>query len=66
MDVFNLTVEDDPEYFANGILVHNCAVYFARNVRWNRDCRPKTNPLAPFIEREKPAAGGWSKAFGGK
>jgi hypothetical protein len=22
--VFNLQVEDQPEYFANGILVHNC------------------------------------------
>jgi hypothetical protein len=24
-DVYNLSVEDKPEYFANGILVHNCA-----------------------------------------
>ena len=23
-DVFNLAVEDCPEYFANGVLVHNC------------------------------------------
>jgi hypothetical protein len=22
--VFNLTVEGQPEYFANGVLVHNC------------------------------------------
>ena len=24
-DVYNLTVEGEPEYFANGVLVHNCA-----------------------------------------
>jgi hypothetical protein len=23
-DVYNLTVEDEPEFFANGVLVHNC------------------------------------------
>lgn len=25
MPVFNLTVAETPEYFANGILAHNCA-----------------------------------------
>ena len=30
--VFNLTVDGTPEYFANGILVHNCAVYGVRNL----------------------------------
>ena len=55
--------ERTPRDHGDGI---DCCVYFARNVRWSRDCRPKTNPLAPFIEREKPAAGGWGKAFGGK
>lgn len=24
MPVYNLTVQDEPEFFANGILVHNC------------------------------------------
>jgi hypothetical protein len=23
-DVYNLTVDGEPEYFANGVLVHNC------------------------------------------
>lgn len=38
--VYNLTVEDCPEYFANGILVHNCDVarfgddFTAVHVRW--------------------------------
>jgi len=27
LSVYNLTVEDTPEYFANGILVHNCRVH---------------------------------------
>jgi hypothetical protein len=30
--VYNLHVEEDPEYFANGILVHNCLVYHAPNL----------------------------------
>jgi len=41
--VFNLSVEGEPEYFANGILVHNCLIYLARNVRFHRDCRPKVS-----------------------
>ena len=28
-DVYNITVEGRPEYFANGILVHNCLKYWA-------------------------------------
>jgi len=33
--VYNLKVEDEPEYFANGILVHNCDAmrYVAVHVR---------------------------------
>jgi hypothetical protein len=27
--VYDLTVEDEPEFFAGGILVHNCAIAFA-------------------------------------
>ena len=38
--MFNLSVCGEPEYFANGVLVHNCLVYLGRNVRWHRDCRP--------------------------
>jgi len=43
---YNLHVEGDHEYFANGILVHNCLVYLCRNVRWHRDCRPP-----PMVDR---------------
>jgi hypothetical protein len=28
-EVYDLTVEDQPEFFAGGILVHNCAIAFA-------------------------------------
>ena len=28
--VYNLTVEDSPMYYANGILVHNCTLALAR------------------------------------
>lgn len=38
--VYNLAVDECPEYWANGILVHNCMVYLWRNVRKNRDPRP--------------------------
>jgi len=27
--VYDLTVEGEPEFFAGGILVHNCAIAFA-------------------------------------
>jgi hypothetical protein len=44
--VFNLAVEGEHEYVANGVLVHNCLVYLCRAVRWHRDCRP-----APVLDR---------------
>ncbi len=42
--VFNLAVADDPEYFANGILVHNCLVYLWRNIFWNVSPFPPEAP----------------------
>lgn len=33
--VYNLNVAECPEYFANGILVHNCIRGYS--VNWNRD-----------------------------
>jgi hypothetical protein len=64
-DVFNLTVEGVPEYFANGILVHNCLVYMARNVRWQRDPRPKTAPPEQWGRKQQQQMSGWNNAFGG-
>jgi hypothetical protein len=37
---YNLHVEGEPEYFANGILVHNCLVYMWRNVFWHHNPAP--------------------------
>lgn len=43
--VFNLAVAGVPEYFANGVLVHNCdaAIYARRKAlhRWARDPDPE-------------------------
>lgn len=63
--VYNLSVGDEPEYFAEGILVHNCLVYLARNVRWHRDCRPKA-PVIPWGNKPAANATGWDGAFNRK
>jgi hypothetical protein len=40
--VYNLTVEGHPEYYANGILVHNCSYCEARHgIVWKRDQAPR-------------------------
>lgn len=52
-DVYNLTVEDEHEYFANGILVHNCtdAICYACLARPYTPTKPQ--PAKP-IDRYKP------------
>ena len=40
--VYNLAVDGCPEYWANGILVHNCLIYMWRRVDKHRDPRPDT------------------------
>ncbi len=49
--VFNLTVDGRPEYFANGILVHNCDAmrYMAKWV-----AKYTQKPLRPGRKRQAP------------
>lgn len=46
--VYNLSVAEQPEYFANGVLVHNCLVYLCRNVAWHRPATPVVDDWAPM------------------
>jgi hypothetical protein len=48
-DVYNLTVAHTPEYFANGILVHNCG-YATFSVRWLW----RNNPGSQIGKKQKP------------
>ena len=41
-EVFNLTVEDQPEYFSNNVLVHNCAI------AWQMKDRAKPKKLPTY------------------
>lgn len=46
--MFNLQVEGEPEYFANGVLVHNCAMSkFVLKTRRTEylELGPSTNPV---------------------
>ena len=45
--VYNLSVENHPEFYANGILVHNCPYCAARNMRVYRP-EDITYPVHPF------------------
>lgn len=40
----------------------DCLVYLARNVRWNRDCRPKS-PVIEWGNKSAANDSGWGKAF---
>jgi len=52
--VFNLSVADIPEYFANGILVHNCsdAALYAWRYAWNHLSKPEELAPQPGTEAE--------------
>lgn len=49
-EVFNIAVSDVPEYFANGVLVHNCALYMAAAVDPRRvaETHRVRDPLRPW------------------
>lgn len=67
--VYNLAVKDCPEYFANGVLVHNCR-YAVTSRLWNPSKRSQQNMLgftfdgttAPsheqMMDTAQPVAGG--------
>lgn len=57
--VFNLTVEGDPEYYANGVLVHNCdqARYCVRYCNANFP-GPHSSALLNSYSTAKPVAAG--------
>ena len=66
--MFNLQVDGKPEYFANGLLVHNCLVYKVRNLRKHRDPRPPP-PVDEFSRsidalNGKDPRGALARAFG--
>jgi hypothetical protein len=47
-DVYSLTVADDPEFFANGVLVHNCdALIYARTKCLHYHAQPAATPPPP-------------------
>jgi len=51
--VYNLTVADHPEFFANGILVHNCS-YAHMELPWALyNIQPKTKKI-PFVDGYDP------------
>lgn len=54
--VFNLTVAEQPEYFAGGVLVHNCDalryVIVTTERKWRRQI--KLNELPIPIESDQP------------
>ena len=57
--VFNLTVEGENEYYANGILVHNCdALVWAFTELFPTMIEPKYEDKSEFIPSFR-AAGGW-------
>ena len=62
--VYNLTVEDQPEFFANGVLVHNC-IDALRYLLMGRG--KQIEPVAPLeVPQENPWDLGESAAdFGG-
>jgi hypothetical protein len=43
----------------------DCIVYMARNVRWQRDPRPKTAPPEQWGRKPQQQTNGWNNAFGG-
>jgi hypothetical protein len=43
----------------------DCIVYMARNVRWQRDPRPKTAPPEQWGRKPQQQMNGWNNAFGG-
>ena len=44
-DVYNLTIEDVPEYFANGVLVHNCDAMRYLAVEQDPGARPRVRVM---------------------
>jgi hypothetical protein len=58
--VYNLTVEDSPEYFANGLLVHNCATAMACLEAVKYRTMPKFHfnaapePISPMPRKQTP------------
>ncbi len=62
-DVYDLTVEDVPEYFANGILVHNSV----RNLLYAYKTIETTMPLSYFVaEKMQQAQDNYQQAYGDK
>jgi hypothetical protein len=59
-DVYNLTVDEVHEYFANGILVHNCAdsfVYACMSRPWAPTKPKQSSSISDgWVERERRSA----------
>ena len=68
-DVYNLTVEGEPEFFANGVLVHNCDAlrYLLRNLgsgpRFYIEPEPDPDAPPPLVGMPEQAIG---QPFGGR
>jgi hypothetical protein len=58
-DVYNLTVDEVHEYFANGVLVHNCydsIAYACLSRPWAPTRPKKSKPVDEWVETTKRSA----------
>ena len=55
--VYNLTVDQDPEYFANGILVHNCLRYMVMRSPRQAMEQPSVSQYDRFMQIAKEIEG---------